>query len=203
MAVLNTEMLFRPDLNNVSLEFAAVPSFFCGQMSWSLFGLGRRMFEENLYDAIPSIIELFLYNLQSFGSLAVEGSVFLLVKKAQEMLASVTVLSKMECLGFQLGYLIRLVSGFILFFSYCSSWLFPLCGRSVAGMVWRCTMSLWTSRQCSLWMFPVESSRPGGVGGPWCPSGAPLMSQCLSMGLRGHVHKAVQSHLFMARDSSF
>lgn len=28
MAVLNTEMLFRPDLNNVSLEFAAVPSFF-------------------------------------------------------------------------------------------------------------------------------------------------------------------------------
>lgn len=79
--MLNIKMLFRPDFNNVSLEFAAVPPFLCGQMSWSLFGLGRRMFEENLYDAIPSIIELFLYNLQSFGSLAVEGSVFLLVKK--------------------------------------------------------------------------------------------------------------------------
>lgn len=81
MAVLNMKMLFRPDFNNVSVEFAAVPSFLCGQMSRFLFGLGRRMFEENLYDAIPSIIELLLYNLQSFRSLAVEGSVFLLVRK--------------------------------------------------------------------------------------------------------------------------
>lgn len=55
-----------------------MPSFLCGQMSWSLFGLGRRMFEENLYDAIPPIIELFL---QSFHSWAGEGSVFLLVPK--------------------------------------------------------------------------------------------------------------------------
>lgn len=75
MAVLNIKMLFRPDFNNVFVEFAAVPPSLCGQMSWSLFGLGRRMFEENLDDAIPSIIELFLSNL------AVEGSVFLLVKK--------------------------------------------------------------------------------------------------------------------------
>lgn len=75
------DAVFRPGFNNVSVEFVAVPSFLCGQMSWSLFELGRRMFEENLYDAIPSIIELFLYNLHSFGSLAVEGSVFLLVKK--------------------------------------------------------------------------------------------------------------------------
>lgn len=81
MAVLNMKMLFRPDFNNVSVEFAALPSFLCGQMSWFLFGLGRRVFEENLYDAIPSIIELLLYNLQSFRSLAVEGSVFLLVRK--------------------------------------------------------------------------------------------------------------------------
>lgn len=50
---------------------------------------------------------------------------------------------------------------------------------------------------CSLW------KAAGQVGGPSCPSGAPLMSQCLSMGLRGHVHKAVQSHLFMARDTNF
>lgn len=81
MAVLDIKMLFRPGFSGVSVGFAAVPAFLCGQMSWPLFGLGRRMFEENLYDAIPSIIELFLYNLQPFLSLAVEGSVFLLVKK--------------------------------------------------------------------------------------------------------------------------
>lgn len=80
MAVLAIKMQCRPDFNNVSVEFAAVPSFLCGQMSWFLFGLGRRMFEENLYDAIPSVIELFLSNSLSFRSLAVEGSVFLLFK---------------------------------------------------------------------------------------------------------------------------
>lgn len=110
--VRTIKMLFRPDFNNVSVEFAAMPSLLCGQMSWFLFGLGRRMFEENLYDAIPSIIELFLYNLQPFSSLAVEGSVFLLVKK-QWRCWHHSQSSRMECLGFQLGYLIRFVSRFI------------------------------------------------------------------------------------------
>lgn len=96
------------------VKIAAVPPFLCGQMSWSLFGLGRRMFEENLYDAIPSIIELFLYNLQPFLSLAVEGSVPP-GSKALEILASVTVLSNMECLGFQLRYFICFVGGFNFF----------------------------------------------------------------------------------------
>lgn len=108
----------------------------------------------------------------------------------------------MECLGFQLGYLICFVSRFIFFFSYCYSWLFVLCGRSVAGI--QSVSPALVSRSaasapcgCSLW------KAAGQVGGPSCPSGAPLMSQCLSMGLRGHVHKAVQSHLFMARDTNF
>lgn len=97
----------------------------------------------------------------------------------------------MECLGFQLPYLICFVSGFnFIFFPYCPSWLFLLSG--------------WTG-VCKgtiiLWLFPVGSTRPGGR--PLVPSGAPLMSHCLSMGLRGHMHKVIHSHLFVARDTNF
>lgn len=159
-------------------------------MNWSLFGLGRRMFEENLYDAIPSITELFLL---SFHSWAVEGSVFLLVQKHWRSWHHHSPLQggmPWDSAG-SFNSLCQWI--YIFFFPYCSSWLFLLCGR------WVCepTMSLWLSSQCSLW------KAAGQVGGPSCPSGAPLMSQCLSMGLRGHVHKAVQSHLFMARDTHF
>lgn len=97
-----------------------------------------------------------------------------------------------NALGFSWAISFALSLGFIIF-PCCSSWLFLACGRSVAG-VESCKASLGL---CSLW------EAAGQVGGPWCPSGAPLMSRALSMGLTGHVHKAVQSHLFVARDTRF
>lgn len=94
----------------------------------------------------------------------------------------------MECLGFQLGYLIRFVSRF--FFSpSCYSWRFLVCGRSVTWIQSVTTKLVSESAasaycRCSFWKAVDQ------VGGPSCPSGAPLMSACLSMGLRDHMHKA-------------
>lgn len=72
-----------------------------------------------------------------------------------------------------------------------------MAGIQSVGPPWVCGSAGSAPCGCSLW------KAAGQVGGPWCPSGAPLMSPCLSMGLRGHVHRAVQPHLGMARDTNF
>lgn len=175
MAVLSIKMLFRPDFNNVSVEFAVVPSFLRGHRSWSLFGLGRRMFEENLYDAIPSIIELFLYNLQSFHSWAVEGSVFLLVQKHWRSWHQSQASPRWNALGF--NWVIAFAFSVDFFFSLLFLMVIPsLWKLSGWNTVCRSTMSLWISSQCSLWMLPVESSRPGGRPSVpiWSPTNVPV-----------------------------
>lgn len=94
MAVLGTKCSLGLTLMMFLWSFAAVPSSLCGQMSWSLFGLGRRMFEENLYDATPSIIELFPAQLGCGG---------LSVPPWNPGDPGITPLSRME-FGFQLPY---------------------------------------------------------------------------------------------------
>lgn len=96
----------------------------------------------------------------------------------------------MDCLGFQLGYLIQFVSRFGVFFSlYCCSWRFLVCGRSVTWMQ-SITTKLVSESAASAYHGRSFWDAVDQVGGPSCPSGAPLMSACLSVGLRDHMRKA-------------
>lgn len=95
----------------------------------------------------------------------------------------------MECLGFQLGYLIQFVCRCIFFFPYCYLRRFLVCRGSVTWIQSITTKLVSESAAsaycgCSCWKAVDQ------VGGPSCPSGAPLMSVCLSVGLRDHMHKA-------------